>query len=1485
MTKATTHFPQESKEDDLSEATRKNDADRSLASAEHVDATVPSQTEYELAVQLFEIMSVRQMDVLLSAIKVWFSQEMMEFDRETNMPRIEASIRLCASGLLRFPARTEARGELLAHMAFFVDRRFRALWKPEDLDQEITLLREALELHPEPHFLRGALLCGLVDAVHSRAMYRTAEYPRLTLYRVGAALLSWTHQQLCRRDGHASDAQSSRARVKVECGIPVHRLVYLVQEFMLYREAFTDMGSSAPRVSELLALIPPDDPTRGAAIFCAVSGLYAGFHAAGKQGDIDGIIAIYQEYASPKSSPSFSRQEWLFFLAMDLELRYFEWGNRQDLDTQVKLLREFESSQDPLQLNSLAIALQRRFLDWGDADDIDAAIVLNRAALALRSKTHLQYSDSLMDLACSLQSRAARRDNTGDNDEAIGLLQTALELGPVENATCLIVLGRAFSTRFDEGGNTEELTRSIQRYRDAIDHLAVDPEAKKSQKGIALNELSGTLIKRFVHCGNVSDLHECIELLRKSLLLPDPDPDPSHSRTCGASRLTLATALSLRYQYNERDADDIDEAIPVRLGWEVVRSHSTPQAEREMASNNLANTLLLRFKKFGRGRDIEDSIKLHQETLSHRHRDRDRSLSNLSNALLERFNLRRNKSDLDEALHLQEQAVRLRPHPHPERSHALNNLANALSQRGMSEEGISAANNFVESEDYCALLGDSTIPNATAGDLSRAVSNFLAATVAESNHLEAAMSAFQAASACPTSSPLFCLVASVEWASKAAMCDHTSALDAFRTAVDLLPRVISISFNPKTRHKMIMEHCTGLASGAATCAVERNEYDTAIELMEASRSVIWAQSLHLRTPLESLGLVESKLASHLAALSREEWDRTTKHVRESVLGFEDFLRPNRMETLRRAAIHGPVVVLNYGHALVVNFSGEIQHENIPRSSPNTHRLTGKQEDDDQRRKVFCVISLDMALYRFPGDSFSQSSGLFAFLPIHAAGIYGIENGESVMDYVVSSYTPTLTALIDSAPPPAATEKSFRMAVIIQPDTPGESHLPHTIDELHTIESKVPKEWLTASGTPESPASVDMVLDSLHAASIVHFCGHATQDDWDPLESALLIGDERLKLAQIMKPLEDGQLTVATRAKSLVFLSACETSKGDVRLPDESIHLAASLLFAGFRGVIATMWQMDDRDGPEIATEFYGRLFNNTDATSDPPTYPDVTEAARALHLAVVLLARAKHASEFCKTGTKTHRTTVDVAQDAGARHAKAAHDDAWTSASRDSRMPEKSARVTVPRNIQTQRRRAALPGGRSKVTRRKKKRKMRMKTTGKERHAELIQTRHRPLEVWATPCTQGNKRRQRRKGKIIIRTGRTSWCVLFVLFTRWLLVSASASVVAAQMSEVGTAAREEGHVFFLRGWDGGLDKGKIKIGVHGDGEGAFHQSAHRTEPKINRVGSNLSVREKSGKADKRHSPLPVGRHLQAKSSAFLTVILSWGVEGGEEMSV
>ncbi|KAJ7900739.1 hypothetical protein B0H14DRAFT_2556192 [Mycena olivaceomarginata] len=42
----------------------------------------------------------------------------------------------------------------------------------------------------------------------------------------------------------------------------------------------------------------------------------------------------------------------------------------------------------------------------------------------------------------------------------------------------------------------------------------------------------------------------------------------------------------------------------------------------------------------------------------------------------------------------------------------------------------------------------------------------------------------------------------------------------------------------------------------------------------------------------------------------------------------------------------------------------------------------------------------------------------------------------------------------------------------------------------------------------------------------------------------------------------------------------------------------------------------DPDRPEVAEAFYGHLFRNADATSTPPVFPDLTESAEGLHLAM-----------------------------------------------------------------------------------------------------------------------------------------------------------------------------------------------------------------------------------------------------------------------------
>jgi len=193
-----------------------------------------------------------------------------------------------------------------------------------------------------------------------------------------------------------------------------------------------------------------------------------------------------------------------------------------------------------------------------------------------------------------------------------------------------------------------------------------------------------------------------------------------------------------------------------------------------------------------------------------------------------------------------------------------------------------------------------------------------------------------------------------------------------------------------------------------------------------------------------------------------------------------------------------------------------------------------------------------------------------------------------------------------------------MLVVIQPT--GQDPLPYTREELHKIEEHLQAECLIKYGTTAAPALINNILLDFPAASIVHLACHGQQNS-NPLDSALILEDGQLKVAQLMQ--------LSLQGASLVYLSACETAMGDEKLPDEVIHLAAALLFVGFRGAIGTMWSIRDSDGPKVADAFYGHLSSlSTSATVNTPASAlDTTHAAHALHIAVAKL-RAEEKCSF-----------------------------------------------------------------------------------------------------------------------------------------------------------------------------------------------------------------------------------------------------------------
>jgi CHAT domain-containing protein len=121
------------------------------------------------------------------------------------------------------------------------------------------------------------------------------------------------------------------------------------------------------------------------------------------------------------------------------------------------------------------------------------------------------------------------------------------------------------------------------------------------------------------------------------------------------------------------------------------------------------------------------------------------------------------------------------------------------------------------------------------------------------------------------------------------------------------------------------------------------------------------------------------------------------------------------------------------------------------------------------------------------------------------------------------------------------------------------------------EARLVKECFETAGAPitvvndtSAHPTVPEVLACLEGSKIrvLHLACHGAQRP-DPLASAFILRDGDLSIQELMK--------LNLKHAFLAFLSACQTAKGDEHQPDQAVHLAASVLFSGFKSVIATMW--------------------------------------------------------------------------------------------------------------------------------------------------------------------------------------------------------------------------------------------------------------------------------------------------------------------------
>jgi CHAT domain-containing protein len=375
------------------------------------------------------------------------------------------------------------------------------------------------------------------------------------------------------------------------------------------------------------------------------------------------------------------------------------------------------------------------------------------------------------------------------------------------------------------------------------------------------------------------------------------------------------------------------------------------------------------------------------------------------------------------------------------------------------------------------------------------------------------------------------------------------------------------------------------------------------------------------------------LASRREQLN-QEWDRQLDHIRQRQ-GLERFLRPRLIDELSAQADHGPIVYLTIheaqGHALIVRAGCPVHALALPpevtesklaavvstlrdASNLDTNQNASIAELQAAQQQMLDILGwtwdniTEPALRHLghtgPGPEYGPwpriwwcPVGQFAFLPLHAAGRHTDESrADSVLDRVISSYTPSIRALAHTRErTPAPSSSAIVVAV---PDAPDSAPLTSAVREADTIRRFIPD--ATVLPGPNTRTNHAAVIAALRRHGIAHLACHGIADGRDPANSRLILHDH------LTRPLTMHDITqLHLRSAQLAYLSACSTTDVNMLQVNESTQLTAAFQLAGYRNVIGTLWPISDRAAVEMAREVYSTL---TNGGTTPPALDTVAEA-------------------------------------------------------------------------------------------------------------------------------------------------------------------------------------------------------------------------------------------------------------------------------------
>ncbi|CAE6386328.1 unnamed protein product [Rhizoctonia solani] len=922
----------------------------------------------------------------------------------------------------------------------------------------------------------------------------------------------------------------------------------------------------------------------------------------------------------------------------------------------------------PLYLANKGVSHLSQFENSGQLDDINKSIEYTSRALALSRGWDHEVAGILTILGVAYGTRFRYLGKLDDLEKSIEYTSGAVHdpiFNPANKAVCLNNLGMAYADRFKRLEKLDDAKKAIEYVSRAIE---LTPKGDPSLPQL-LNNLGVPYEDRFVRLGEVDDIDKSIEYKHCAIALA-PEDHPNMRNFYN----NLGVAYADRYRHL-KELGDLNKSIKYKSRAVELTPDDHPDKPRLLT--NLGVSHAARFQLLEELDDLDKSIENKSSAVKltpEEHQDMPRRLRFLGESYLQRFNfLEGDKSavdDLDKSIECYSRAKKLIPKGHPEMPRLLGELGLAQHCRFQC---------LGDMDDFSKAMASSSTALALTpdGDPQSSAQHFIHGLyflncyqiLGTAAHLEGCLDSFRKGCHLSNGAPRAIFNHALHWANLASEHQYLNPLEAFQTAIDLLPRFIWLGATTKQRY-LDLSTAKTLAVNASHVAVIASNFSLAVEWLEHARCVVWSQSLMLRSPVDQLHLSHPALATQLEILSNQlyasgfdeqiseeavidagrnerfeqqrhslakDYQSLLAEIRQ-LAGFEDFLKPPKIDKLIGAAKNGPVVIVichsdrcdalvilpncdQVGHVPLHDFNEQKAHQALSdlknSLQPKGLRQRGfrpveQRPPEEYMRRVLESLwhgivrpVLDYLEYtdgvppqRLPHITWCPT-GPLSFLPLHAAGDY-TQSQARVFKYAVSSYTPTLSALLTSMP--RSLDRDCRVLAVGQAETPDCSSLPGTTEELgylraHTGDKAQLKELVDDQATKMA------VLDAMQRHDWVHLACHAYQDRKDPTKSGFRLHDGPLYLSAINQRL--------FKNKGLAFLSACETATGDEELPDEAIHLASGMLMAGYPSVIATMWPLSDTHAPFVANKVYGQLMKDG--------MIEKGQAGRALHSAVAEL--------------------------------------------------------------------------------------------------------------------------------------------------------------------------------------------------------------------------------------------------------------------------